>query len=206
MTRPALLYAAAAVLALSLGTPRAPRAELSADDYGSGGDLRPAPDRPQAQAAIDAARRRAAEQEAARERARQAEEANRLAQEAEREARRPPGERLIARYCAPCHGPERIAAARHTRLGWSFTVARMRYFNQAEIPAAAAHTIAAHLALAQPAGLAWTLAEYGLAAALVLAPVGWMWLGRARRLAASRGGDKGALTTHDCQTEISPNE
>lgn len=182
---------------MSLGTPREPKAELSADDYGGGRAIRPESNQPAAQALIDAARRREAEQAAERERTRQAEEARRLAEEAQREARRPRGERLAAQYCVPCHGPERIAAARHTRLGWSFTVARMRYLNRAQIPATEARTIAAHLALTQPASLVTTLTEYGLALTLLLAPVGWMLRRRIQGSATPRGGAKGARTTHN---------
>jgi hypothetical protein len=201
VTRPGVLLAVLAALAVSLGGPREASAELSAEDYGGSRATRPEPDRSRAQALIEAARRREAEQEAERERARQAEEIRQRAEEAEREARRPLGERLTARYCVPCHGPERIAAARHTRLGWSFTVGRMRTLNRAPIPAAEARTIATHLAVTQPAGLVRTLGEYGLALALLLAPVAWML--RRRVQATRRGGAKSARTTQDLKTESS---
>jgi hypothetical protein len=200
VTGPAQRFAALAALALILGTPRVSRAELSADDYGGGRAIRPESNQAAAQALIDAARRREAEQTAERERASQAAEARRLAEEAQREADRPPGERLAAQYCVPCHGPERIATARHTRLGWSFTVARMRYLNRAQIPAADARTIAVHLALTQPARTAQALMEYGLALALMLIPAGLMLnrlrcARRARRPRSTRGGEKSPRPT-----------
>jgi hypothetical protein len=199
--RAVLRLAVLAALALNLGAPQVSRAEFSAEDYGGGRALRPEPDRPRAQALIDAARRRETEQAAEQERARQAEDVRQRVAEAAREAHRPPGERLADRYCAPCHGPERIDAARHTRLGWSFTVARMRYLNRAQIPAAEASVIAAHLARTQPADLTGALLEYGLALGLVLAPVAWVLRRRFLGMVARRRGTAGVRTHHDLKTK-----
>lgn len=159
------------------------RAELSADACGTGGASGANPRPAETQALIDEARRRAA---AEQERAGAEEESRRRAALAGLEARLPPGERLIERHCASCHDRERIAAARHSRLGWALTVARMRYLNRAPIPAADGRAIAAHLAFAQPAGLAQNALEHGLALALLLVPAGAIARRLYRRCAGRR--------------------
>lgn len=166
-------------LATCLTSPAA-HAELSGDEYLSGGAIQNAAER-RVQALIDAERQREAERADALERER-AEEAARLRVQRDAEAAiRPEGAVLAERHCGSCHALEMLQSARHTGLGWSLTIVRMRWLNGAPIPPEDAARIRAHLARTQPAGPARALMEYSLTALLALLPAAWAlrrWLRR----------------------------
>ncbi|MDP1527161.1 MAG: hypothetical protein Q8M20_15235 [Rhodocyclaceae bacterium] len=114
----------------------------------------------------DAAVRAAKEREAA--------EAARLAMEAELAAR-PLGVRLAEIRCATvCHGPERFALSRHTRLGWQAVILRMQYMNGAIIKSGESNALARHLAETQPASPLASVLEYAMLPALLAI----LWMGR----------------------------
>jgi hypothetical protein len=92
---------------------------------------------------------------------------------------------LTETYCGTCHAPEMLETARHTGLGWSLTIARMRWLNGARIPADDAARIRAHLARTQPADPARAILEYSLAALLALLPAAWALRRWSRRSSAT---------------------
>lgn len=127
-------------------------------------------------------RRLAAEREAESRRRQQEEAAaaRRLAAERRHLAMRPLGERLVEAHCGSCHTLEPVAAARHSRPGWHFTVARMRYWHGAAVPLSEHRTIVNHLALSQPAAAGRTVAEYSVLGLSVALPAAF-WFPRRRR-------------------------
>jgi hypothetical protein len=159
----------------------ASHAELSGDDYLGGGAIRTEAERERVRALIDAARQREAERSEALARERAVEESLREARLAAEMASRPVGAVLAETHCSACHAMEDLEAVRHTRLGWSLTIARMRLLNRAPIPSEEAARIREHLARTQPADLARAVVEYGMAAMLALLPAFWAlrrWLRR----------------------------
>ncbi|CRI67725.1 putative Monoheme cytochrome c [Thiocapsa sp. KS1] len=154
-------------------TSTALRAELSGDDYLGGGAMQDATERARVQAVIDAERQREAERAETLEHERAREKARREAERAAEAARHPQGEVLTKTHCGTCHAPESLMAARHTGLGWTLTIARMRWLNGARIPPEDAGRIRAHLARTQAADPARAIVEYGLAALPALLPVAW---------------------------------
>lgn len=153
-------------------------AELSGEDYRSETVIQDEAERARVRDLIEAARQREAER--AQERERQA--AERARAQAEAEARRPPGERAVAAHCSQCHTVESVLAASHTRVGWHFTVWRMRVWNGADLPPGTASLIAEHLAALRPARGGRRIMEYGamLVCMLLLAQGVW-WLRRRQR-------------------------
>lgn len=164
------------VVALGLsGWSGALQAEPGSDEYLSGTVIQSEAERERARARIEAARQREAEHAEARTRA-EAAERLRQAQLAEEAARRPLGARLTDTHCSACHALEQIARVRHTELGWTLTIARMRYLNGARIPTEDAVQIRAHLTHVQPAETPQVWLEYGLAGLVVLLVPGWaLW-------------------------------
>lgn len=151
------------------------QAEPGSDEYLSGTVIQSEADRERARARIEAARQREAEHAEARIRA-EAAERLRQAQLAEEAARRPLGARLTETHCSACHALEQIARVRHTELGWTLTIARMRYLNGARIPAEDAARIRAHLAHTQTAETPQAWLEYALASLVVLLMPCWaLW-------------------------------
>jgi hypothetical protein len=150
----------AILLALSAcgGMVGSARAELDASDYAVGATRGP-DERERLQRAIAAER----EADAARAKAREAAEAQARRRAAAAEALRPREERLVEALCTKCHTLEQVAAARHTPIGWWFTVARMRWWNGAAMTGEEAELLVAHLAQSQPARGGDRLAEHGLA-------------------------------------------
>lgn len=147
------------VLALSaVGGMLPAYAELDADDYAVGGTTT-SEERARLLQAIAAER----EAEAAREEAREAAEAAARRRAAEAEALRPWEERLVEARCTQCHTLEQVSAARHTPIGWWFTVLRMRWWNGAAMTEEEAELLVAHLAQSQPARGGDRLVEHGLA-------------------------------------------
>jgi hypothetical protein len=144
------------VVSLCGGSPPA-RAELDAGDYAVGGTTAPE-ERERLLKAIAAER----EVDAAREKAREAAEAQARRRAAAAEALRPREDRLVESLCTKCHTLEQVAAARHTLIGWWFTVARMRWWNGAAMTGEEADLLVAHLAQSQPARGRARVAEYGL--------------------------------------------
>ncbi len=161
------------------------RAELSGDDYLGGGVIRDATERARVQASIDAERQREAQHAETQAHARALEEARREAARAAEAARRPHGEVLTEIYCGTCHALEMLQTARQTGLGWTLTIARMRWLNGARIPPEDAGRIRAHLARTQAADAARAIVEYGLAALLALLPVAWALRRWSRRSSAT---------------------
>jgi hypothetical protein len=151
------------------------RAELDAGDYAVGATTT-SEERARLLEAIAAER----EAEAAREEALQAAEAEARQRAAEAEARRPPEERLLEARCTKCHTLEQVSAARHTPIGWWFTVARMRWWNGAAMTGDEAAVLTAHLAQSQPARGGARLAEYGVAVLAVTVVPGAVLLHRLR--------------------------
>jgi hypothetical protein len=133
-------------------------AELDASDYAVGAT--PGPEERERLQRVIAAEREA---DATREEARAAAEAQARRRAAEAEALRPKVERLVEARCTKCHTLEQVAAARHTPIGWWFTVARMRWWNGAAMTGEEAELLVAHLAQSQPARGRARLAECGLA-------------------------------------------
>jgi Fe-S-cluster-containing hydrogenase component 2 len=80
---------------------------------------------------------------------------------------------------------EMLQTARHTGLGWTLTIARMRWLNGARTPPEDTGRIRAHLARTQPADPARAIVEYGLAALLALLPVAWALRRWSRRSSAT---------------------
>ena len=160
-------------------------AELSGDDYLGGGAIQDATERARVQAVIDAERQREAERAETLARERAQEEERREAERAAEAARRPQGEVLTEVYCGACHALEMLQSARHTELGWTLTIARMRWLNGARIPPEDAGRIRAHLARTQPADAARAIVEYGLAALSALLPVAWALRRWSRRSSAT---------------------
>jgi mono/diheme cytochrome c family protein len=154
-------------------TSTALRAELSGDDYLGDGAIQDATERAQVQALINAERQREAERAETLARERAQEEAHREAERAAEAARRPQGEVLTQIHCGTCHAPEMLRTARYTGLGWTLTIARMRWLNGARIPDDDAVRIREHLARTQSAEPAWAVVEYSLAALFVLLPLAW---------------------------------
>lgn len=152
------------------------RAELSGDDYLS---TAPAPDaraRERIEADLADARRRAA-QAAAQEAARLMAEA---ARRAEADRQRPAGERLLEARCTACHTLAVLDGTARGRLGWRWTVERMRWWHGAPLAPGDAAMIAGWLARTRPAAPSRRLAEW-MSAAAVLALVADPALGRLRR-------------------------
>lgn len=149
------------------------RAELSGEDYLGGGAIPDATERARVQASIDLERQREAERAETLAREHAQKEARRKAERAAEAARRPQGEALTEIYCGTCHAPEMLQTARHTGLGWSLTIVRMRWLNGARIPDDDAARIREHLARTQPAEPARAVVEYSLAALFVLLPMAW---------------------------------
>lgn len=154
-------------------TSTALRAELSSDDYLGGGAIQEATERARVQALIDAERQRESERAETQERARAREKARREAERAAEAARRPQGEVLTETHCGACHALETLQTARHTELGWTLTIARMRWLNGARIPDDDAALIRQHLIRTQPADLGRAMVDYGLAALFLLLLVAW---------------------------------
>ncbi|WP_373507782.1 hypothetical protein [Thiocapsa sp.] len=166
-------------------TSTALRAELSGGDYLGGGAIQDATERARLQAVIDSERQREAERAETLAHERAQEEARREAERAAEAARRPQGAVLTGIYCGTCHALEMLQSARHTGLGWTLTIARMRWLNGARIPPEDAGRIRAHLARTQAADPARAIVEYGLAALLALLPVAWALRRWSRRSAAT---------------------
>ncbi|TSE27393.1 hypothetical protein Tsedi_00228 [Tepidimonas sediminis] len=61
-------------------------------------------------------------------------------------AARPAEERLLRERCTPCHGLGVVEPARHGRLGWTWTIARMRWWHGAQVDTGEIVRLAAHLA------------------------------------------------------------
>jgi hypothetical protein len=160
-------------------------AELSGDDYRGGGATPDAAERARVQALIDAERQREAERARTLERERAAEATRRQLQRDAEAASRPQGAVLTETYCGACHAPEILETARHTGLGWSLTIARMRWLNGARIPSGDAARIRTHLARTQPADPARAIQEYSLAALLALLPAAWALRRWSRRSSAT---------------------
>jgi len=74
-----------------------------------------------------------------------------------------------------------VAAARHTPIGWWFTVARMRWWNGAAMTGEEAALLVAHLAASQQARGGARVAEYGLAVLALIVVPGAVLLYRLRR-------------------------
>lgn len=163
------------VVSMCGGSPSA-RAELDAGDYAVGATTT-SEERVRLLEAIAAER----EAEAAREKARQAADAEARQRAAEAEARRPREERLLEARCTQCHRLEQVAAARHTPIGWWFTVARMRWWNGAAMTGEEAALLVAHLAASQQARSGARLAEYSLAVLALIVVPGAVLLYRLRR-------------------------
>jgi cytochrome c5 len=156
-------------------------AELSGDDYRS---TAPPPD-PRTRARIEAelaeARRREAEA-AAQQAARLAAEAARRAEQARQ---RPAGERLLEARCTACHALGVLDGAAHGRLGWRWTVERMRWWHGARLARGEATVIVGWLADTRPATPRRQLTEWALAvgaAAVVVGPGLWWLMRQARRI------------------------
>jgi hypothetical protein len=165
---------------LSLVSP-ASHAELSGDDYLGGGAIQSEAERQRVRALIHAARQREAERAEALARQRAVEESLREARLAAETSSRPVGAVLAETHCGACHAMDDLATVRHTRLGWSLTIARMRLLNRAHIPSEEAARIREHLARTQPADLARAVMEYSMAAMLALLPAFWALLLWSRR-------------------------
>ncbi len=161
-------------------------AELSGDEYLGGGAIQDAAERARVQSLIDAERQREAERARVLERERAEEETRRRLQHDAEAAGRPHGAVLAETYCGTCHAPEMLQTARHTALGWSLTIARMRWLNGARIPDDDAARIREHLARTQPADPARAIMEYGSAAVLALLPMVWALRRWSRRSASIR--------------------
>lgn len=134
-------------LLLSLLTHCGARAEMSGAEYVPDGVLATPAERQRAREHIEAER----VAEAARATAREAEADAERARQIAAYARLPAGERLTAEHCGACHALDSLASIHHTLPGWHLVIARMRYWNGADIPYREARLIAAHLAARQPA-------------------------------------------------------
>jgi len=122
-------------------------------------------------------RRLEAEREEERRRLELQQRAAELQQEAERRrlAARPLGVQLVDARCSSCHPPEQVTAARHSRPGWHFTVARMRYWHGAELSSSEHDIIVDHLTQTQPAAAYRMMMEYGVLILLAALPA-VLWL------------------------------
>lgn len=163
----------AVLVALSIAAQSAV-AEMGGEDYRSDAVIQSEAERARVRALIEAARVR----EAARQQQREVEAQERAREREAAEARRPPGERQLIAYCTACHTLEPVLAVGHSWPGWRLTVDRMRWWNGADVPAAAAAEIVDHLFAVRPAGTLRTVVEYGaiiasVLAVLILASLGW---------------------------------
>jgi len=160
------------------------RAEMESSEYLPRGAL-DAWERQALSVHIEAERQREAEAEARREDETRAE----LARLAAAAARRPVAERLLEARCGGCHAHDVLAAQRHTWLGWHFTLARMRWWNGAEMDLQEMRVLADHLAERQPASGLVRVLEYALPATAVAA-AGLAWRKRwvKRQLFSARTG------------------
>lgn len=61
-------------------------------------------------------------------------------------AARPAEERLLRERCTRCHGLGVVEPVRHGRLGWTWTIARMRWWHGAQLETGEIFRLAAHLA------------------------------------------------------------
>ncbi|MDZ7749746.1 MAG: hypothetical protein U5K43_13820 [Halofilum sp. (in: g-proteobacteria)] len=77
--------------------------------------------------------------------------------------------RLLGQHCQRCHGLEVIQRREHSRLGWYWTVQRMRWLHGAELEPEARAAIVGHLAARDAAGWGLRLSE---AARLLGPPLG----------------------------------
>lgn len=143
-------------------------AEMEGDEYLSGTVIQSEAEREAVRHRIEQARQAEAERAEARERQEAEERARQQALAAARNALRPPGAILTETHCGTCHDMEQVLAARHTWLGWTLTLARMRYINGATIPADTATQIRDQLALTQPARGMRPWLEYGMTLLLPL--------------------------------------
>jgi len=150
-------------------------AEMEGDEYLSGAVIQTEAEREAVRRRIEQARQAEEERVLARERREAEERARQQALAAERNALRPPGAILTETHCGTCHDLEQVLAASHTWLGWTLTLARMRYLNGASIPADIIDLIQDHLVLTQPASGARRWLEYGLVLSLPLALGFWGW-------------------------------
>lgn len=118
------------------------RAELDSEDYQS----RAQPRSPTERAALQLR----LQQERAAEVMRQ-EQLERLQHQRERMTQawldaRPAEEKWLRAKCTRCHGLGVIEPARHGRLGWAWTIARMRWLHGADVELQAIVTLATYLA------------------------------------------------------------
>lgn len=146
---------------LALSPPLA--AEMGGDDYRSEVVIDDVAERGRVRALIEAARAREAEAAAQRHR----DELERARLTAEAEAARPLGERLLRQRCTQCHTLETVLQPTHTYLGWQFVVARMRYWNGAQVADDEVLPIVGYLTDQRLARGGRRLLEYGLMAGLV---------------------------------------
>jgi hypothetical protein len=164
---------ASLVLILCLAGPA--MAEMEGSEYLPGGAL-DARERQALAARIAEEQRREAEAAARREDDIRAEQA-RLAAVA---ARRPLPERLLEARCGNCHALDVLAAQRHTWLGWHFTLARMRWWNGAEMDFQDMRVLADHLAQRQPARGTRRILEHAVAVLPFFLGAGAWWWRRRR--------------------------
>jgi mono/diheme cytochrome c family protein len=170
--------AGALLIAALLAAPTPGAAEMSSDEYESGGRrLTPA------QRAQEAERvRQERERAEALEREREAQAEQQRRDEQARLAARPLGVRLVEARCGACHGPEFLRDHRYGRLGWWSVLLRMEYVNGAHFEAGDRGVIVDHLVASRPASGARLALEWVVAAAapLLAIGVGWRLLRRAR--------------------------
>lgn len=154
-------------------------AEMSDQEYrSSAGTVDPAR-RARVEAELAAARA----SEAAASARREAEESARQRAWATAQAQRPIGERLLEAHCSNCHVPTAVAGIRRGRLGWRWTVERMRWWHGAAIGRHEASVIVEHLVQREPAeaGQVWLERSVALAALAVPAAAAAYVIARARR-------------------------
>jgi hypothetical protein len=163
-----------AAVVLSLVT-AALHAELSSEDYLGGAAIQDEAERERLRELIDAARQRELLCAQALEHEHAEEQSRRQEQRAAEVASRPPGAVLAETHCGTCHAMDVMETVRHTGLGWSLTIARMRWLNGARIPPGDAAIVRAHLARTQAADIPRAICEYGLIALIALVPGGWVF-------------------------------
>jgi hypothetical protein len=143
---------------------------MSGDDYRSESTWQTPEQATRVARELEAARARAVA-EAELEQQRQAEIRRQLQVLREQ---RPLGERLTEMRCATCHNLAVIEAAAPRRLGWRWTVERMRWWHGARVSREEAATIASHLDATRGDGVP-PFAGWLSGGLVLLAGGAWVW-------------------------------
>lgn len=136
-------------------------AEMAGDDYRSPSVLSSPQERARVAEELEAERQRMAFEAEQQQKA----QARAMALQRQQAQQRPPGERLLDAKCTSCHSLDIVKSQHKSRLGWRWTVERMRWWHGASLEWGEAGVITQHLAQTRGAASSsiWLLAGAGVA-------------------------------------------